>query len=350
MNPNKKLKLEKHTEERQQWSYDDNYYLAIGVDEIKEKLDKYGVAVIPNVLSEQECLEMQQQMWDMLAKLTEKWETPITKDPSTWIHFYKLLPLHSMMFKHWIGHANIMWKLRQHSKIMEVFSQLHNVNTNHLLTSFDGASINLPHEQTNRGFYRGNNWLHMDQAPKRNGKECYQSWVTAFDVHEGDATLSFLEGSHKHHKEFAERFNMKTFDVDWVKIGDNEAQLDFYLNEKGCPRRAIKGSKGMMVVWDSRLIHCGQESMQWREAPNFRFIAYICMMPRMLATPDVLKRRQQLFEEQRMTSHWPHRLNVNGKQPRIYSKDDKVHIDNITPLGKPTNITAVGRRLIGYDN
>jgi hypothetical protein len=37
-----------------------------------------------------------------------------------------------------------------------------------------------------------------------------------------------------------------------------------------------------------------------------------------MATESDLKKKRKYFEEQRMTSHWPHKIKVFAKTPRTY--------------------------------
>jgi len=109
-----------------------------------------------------------------------------------------------MLIQHWgIGHAQFNWDIRQNPKVVNIFAKLWDVNNKDLVTSFDGASIHFPSEETKSGWYKGKDWFHTDQSYTRNDLECYQSWVTAYDVNEGDDTLAFLE---KSHKDFANHF------------------------------------------------------------------------------------------------------------------------------------------------
>ena len=54
-------------------------------------------------------------------------------------------------------------------------------------------------------------------------------------MRDGDATLTVLLGSHKHHAEFASRHRSytKKDDEDWYKLQSQE-ELDFFVKEKGC--------------------------------------------------------------------------------------------------------------------
>ena len=42
-------------------------------DSIKETLDKYGVAIIPEVLDENECSKMLHEIWNYFEFITKKW-------------------------------------------------------------------------------------------------------------------------------------------------------------------------------------------------------------------------------------------------------------------------------------
>lgn len=254
-------------------------------EKLKETLSEFGVAIIPNVINEQEIENMKKGMWEYLEHITKKFPTPISRNqPESWKELYKLYPIHSMLLQHWgIGHAQFLWDLRQNEKILDIWSHLWNVKKENLLVSFDGASIHMPPETTGRGWFKEKKWLHSDQSFLRNDFECVQSWVTAYDVNEGDATLTFLESSHKYHNDFREKFHSiypttnekenKKLKDDWYLLSVKEVK--FY-TQKGCVEKCIKCPAGSMVFWDSRTIHAGKEALQSREKPNFRCVGYIC--------------------------------------------------------------------------
>ena len=108
---------------------------------ILETLNKYGVAIIPNILNQQECDTIKKGMWDYLENITANLSVPIKKNkPSSWASYKQLYPKHSMLLKHWsIGHAQFIWNLRTNYKIIEPFEKIWNVSKEELLVSFDGA-------------------------------------------------------------------------------------------------------------------------------------------------------------------------------------------------------------------
>jgi len=317
-------------------------------DTLKDTIEKYGVAVIPNVLNNQEIDAMKKGTWDTLKHITSKWNKPIDINVSnSWKGIKNLFPLHSMLIQHWsIGHAQYVWDLRQNPKIIDIFANFWNTNQNDLLVSFDGVSIHMPPESTKIGYCHdtGENdfkGLHTDQSYTRNDFECMQSWVTAYDVNEGDATLCILEGSHKFHADFAKEFNVNNKD-DWYLLKSCD-ELTFYTEKNKCIRRHIKCPAGSMVFWDSRTIHKGVESLKTRKTRNFRSVVYICMQPRNATSQNDLDKKIKIFEDMRMTSHWTSKIKLFPKNPRTYGAD----VEEMVPLPKPI-LSNLGKRLVGY--
>jgi hypothetical protein len=321
------------------------------IDKLKATLEQYGVAILPSVLDAKECAAMIDGMWNYLEHVSARLKpSPISRnDPTTWKQMQHLYPLHWMLLKQFgIGHTQMSWNLRQNPKVMAPFAKLWSVEQKDLLTSFDGASFHMPPEVTGAGWNRnGHSWWHTDQNYKRNGFECVQSWVTAVDTSEGDATLAVLEGSHKYHAEFNQQFGVterKDFKpIDWYKLSNDE-EVQWYQITKNCRPVYIRCPAGSMVFWDSRTIHYGREAVKGRTTTDhIRCIAYLCMTPRSLCSESMLTKRMKAFEDLRTTSHWPHKMKLNPTKPRTYGKP----LQEIVPIVAPT-LSAVGRRLVGY--
>ena len=308
---------------------------------LKATIDLYGVAVIPSILNEEECNNMVNGIWDFFEHISNSWEMPINRNnKESWSGFYKLFPLHSMLIQHWnVGHAQASWNVRQNIKIVEIFAHFWGCSINDLLVSYDGLSFNLPPEVTKRGWNRGNTWYHTDQSYTTNDFKCIQSFVTGLDINENDATLSFLEGSNKYHKDFKDEFNITDKD-DWYKL--TKDQEEFYY-KRGYEVKNIKCPKGSLVFWDSRTIHCGIEANKARSVPNIRAVIYLCYMPRSQCNEANLKKKQKAFNELRTTSHYPCKIKLFSKSPRTYGNP----LPAITQIEAP-NLTELGMRLAGF--
>ena len=67
------------------------------------------------------------------------------------------------------------------------------------------------------------------------------------------------------------------------------------------------------------------------------------MTERKRSRPCDLKKKQKAFNEQRMTTHNPHKPKLFSKTPRTYGND----LPNITMLPK-VELNEIGKRLAGF--
>lgn len=310
------------------------------VGDVLKQLNKYGVAVIPNILNTQEISNMKEGGWNTIEHLTSLCKEPVDRNkPETWNTWYSLHPAHNMLLQTYsAGHSQFIWDIRQNPKVANVFSKIWSCEPEELLTSYDALSFHLPPEVTGKGWYQDNDWFHVDAAYSRSEFECVQGLITGYDVNEDDATLSVLEGSHNLHQKFAEEFKVES-NQDWFKLSKEE--LDFYY-ENDCRRHNIKAKAGSLVLWDSRTVHCGMEPLKTRKEPNFRLVTYVCMTPRKWCSDKNLATRRNALEELYMTSHCPHR-------PRLFPKVLKnvTDLPEVPTIPKP-NLTDLGMKLAGY--
>jgi len=311
----------------------------------RDTIDKYGVAVISSVLNKDQIKAMNDGVWDVLEKLTAKFDIPMDRtNPATFSSFYKLEPNHSMLLQYFgVGHSQYIWDIRQNENVANVFAKLWSCRPQDLHTSFDALSFAIPPEIMNstRKGYHHRDWMHCDQSFLRNNLECYQAWVTGFDVADGDATLAILEGSHKLHKEFADSVLKTPTNSEWSKLKEEE---EAWYKEKGCQRKSIKCRAGDMVLWDSRTIHCGQGPLKKRSLKNFRHVVYVCMTPKKMTNDRVLKKRISAFEKRRMTTHMPYKCKLFGLKPQTYGKP----LPNVQSLNEKVDLTELGKSLVGY--
>lgn len=308
---------------------------------LRQTIDTYGVAIIPNVLNDDQCQSIVDGIWDFLEHITQEWTTPIDRNNiDTWKEFYKLYPKHSMLLQHWgVGHAQVSWDIRQNINIIDIFAHFWNCNKEDLLVSFDGFSLHLPPEITNKGWFRGNTWYHTDQSYTKPDFKCIQSFITGLDINPDDATLTIMEGSNKYHSEFRDVYNI-TDKTDWYRLTDEQYQ--FYY-DKGCQIKYIKCPKGSLVLWDSRTIHCGIEPTKKRSEPTIRSIIYLCYMPRHFATKKDLEKKKKAFNDLRTTNHYPCKIKLFSNLPRTYGGE----LPNITPI-PPPDLDDIGETLAGF--
>ncbi len=316
------------------------------LEQAELKLTKYGVCVIPNILSKDECKSCVSDIWAHLEHSSSEWETPMKRtDKSTW-SMKNFNPQHSMLVQHYaIGHCQAAWNIRQNPKVVEAFSHLFDTKQRDMLTSFDGISVCFPPEVVKHGWSGArSSWPHCDTSYTKTidySNIVYQGWVTPVDVGNGDATLACLVKSHKYHKDIANKFELKN-KANWHKLSDKEEKA--YV-DKGCIWNRIKCPAGSLVLWDCRLIHYGQQPMKGRPEENTRFCIYVCMVPRERATPANLRKKIKAFEELRLTSHEPATVKLFPANPS--TRYGPLTTEKIAKVKDP-ELTRLGKRLAGY--
>ena len=94
---------------------------------LKQMITEYGIAIIPNVLDENECVNMVNGISDFLEYITQEFDIPLNRhDTGSWREFYKLYPLHSMLLQHFgVGHAQVSWDIRQNIKIEDFIHKIY---------------------------------------------------------------------------------------------------------------------------------------------------------------------------------------------------------------------------------
>lgn len=309
-----------------------------------ESLHKNGVAILPGVLDSTEQHQMRSGIWDFLEHTTSAWPTPLDREnPKSWSGFPKLQPLHGMQIQNYgVGQAQVSWDIRQNEKILRIFSTIWSVDPADLLVSMDGLSMSLPPEQTHIGWENKKekkSWYHTDQSYTRPDFDCIQSWITANDVNAGDATLAFYSGSHIYHREFAETFGV-TDPKDWFIQSPD--QLQFYA-DRGCRPQRITCPRGSLVLWDSRLVHYGGQPMVERAAANYRYVIYLCYLPRSRCSDEYRQQRIAVFNELKSMSHNVVRGKTFTDRP-MYNYNPELTITNVR---RPV-LSPIGMRLVGF--
>ena len=304
---------------------------------LNEKLKTDGIAVIPNVLSKSQIKSFRKEMWGMFENMTVNLDNPIKEDDElSWKNFFELYPSHAMMIQFWgIGHSGWIWRMRQNPKIIKIFSKIWNVKPEELLVSFDGMSLHLPPETTGRGWYKGNDWFHTDQSRLKKELCCIQGMMTLYDINEGDATFSYKKKSHLKHQSFFEKYKIQNRS-DWHRLTEDE--FDYFTDNV---HQKVKANAGSLILWDSRLFHCGSEPLKTRAKPNFRSVVYICMTPRSFSDEKNLKKKVKAFNNKRTTTHWPHHVRLFNKKPHTFGKKladikdvESVEFDDLSDIGK----------------
>lgn len=267
---------------------------------IKGRLEKYGYAIINNVLKPEEVQEARGYFDEWFLQNKQVRDLHGIIDPHGIFKFSE------------VGHQKHAWYIRTREAVQAPFKEIW--DTDELVVSFDGSCF-IPKEAKNRD----SNWTHTDQAPNKKGLTCVQGFVSLTSNEE--RTFRVYSGSHKLHETVLADEKTKG---DWVRISDE------WVTKNDSKKRVLKVPAGSMVLWDSRCFHQNQYGAPGEE----RLVQYVCFLPKNNPgnNQKMQEKRKNYLETRRTTSHWAYPIRVNGLQPQTYG-DESRKID-YSKLGK----------------
>lgn len=340
-------------------SYERAKYLATTSAEIHDMLQRYGVAVVPNVVSDP------QTVWrEMYTAIEYMYDGFAFHDKCTWPLLRRVSAMkHGMLLQHLgIGWSQFAVNLRQDPVVAGIFAGLWSehmrapIAVNDLFSSADGVSFycNTP---TERGGWhsRDREWMHLDQSAASSGVWGVQGALNLVETKKNDACFSFLECSHLHFDEFMHRLSNQA-KKDGVSFDEhkrftmleNQAQLNFYVNQKKCVPKCMAALPGDLVLWSSKTVHSGIPAVR-PEVPVdpstvfLRGVVYVSYQPKALATAADIKKKIKAFDELRNTTHDAAAgVTLFQKAPHTYGRScDTV----IRPVSQKPVLTPLGASL-----
>lgn len=357
--------------------------------EIYEMLDKYGVCVVPKMLTKDEC----KGHFTSIAKEMEQFIPDFHYEQvDTWDKVKNAKFTHSMIAQTLgYGWFQSIVNLRTKMCFVRLFTWLFSYadygrlglekkwSIWDMFSSADGFSMYLiPDFVKNKKkggelrpnaagyFRRGHDWLHWDQEPS-NSLYTVQSFIhlASNPKEEGrvNAGFAFLEGSHKHQQEFQKRFLAKYEGVNESKANPRfnllscQEEYDFYFMEKHCSYKGIRAKPGDLVLWLSPLIHQGRLGEKPTEATRKqgggmkRSVVYISMQPNVYARTVDKTNKKRAFESLRTTTHdSSYGVQLFNKKPRLYSFEEIQDLKEgrlAKPVEKKPELTDLQKSLFG---
>ena len=260
------------------------------------ELNDRGYTVV-NVAGEDEVERARDLLWIWLSDLG----TGIQRsDPGTWT---------DEAWPDWPGykkygnckseggaHQEAAWFLRGLSKLKEVFQNIY--KTEDLIVSMDGIIVWRSWKEDEARIPTSSK-LHMDQNPfTKPGFQCVQGMLPLYPVTPEVGGTLLVPFSHLDQEKFRTRY------PDW-----SNHERDFCALDDGDPlygsERLVPLHPGDLLLWDSRLVHCGRVGDGGHQEELARASLCVCMGPRDRANQEVLDKRREALKEGWSFSHWP---------------------------------------------
>ena len=278
--------------------FDTTHPLAL---EIRTALLSDGYCVLPKILTNQECAQALDSIWDFVEDTSEG--RVRRGDPSTWKPG-GTDPWPSTGYQSFVDMFQSLgagWVLGEVREFLadRVFEPLY--GTRELHSSKEGFTFlrpqdSIPEVKTN---VCGTEQVlsigeHFDQGFDTKGLTTIQSLVALEDQHPNvDGCFVCYPGSFQLHQDLTQDTYRGQFS--WVPLTDSEI-------EQCGEARHVYLNRGDVVVWRSDLVHCPKLPSQ--VTPRFRAVAYCSMQPASLTPPDAPK--LQAYRERQTGDHRPH--------------------------------------------
>jgi hypothetical protein len=284
------------------------------------KYKEYGVCIVENVFTEEEC----DRNIDEVVSTIEKLGSNVKRDdPKTWIAENLPSQVRPGMFQSILCNLPVIWRVRGDARIHQLFSilysNLRNKNITNLISSIDGINIKPNHVGPYHDPFKDNDWPHIDQT-SGNLFDCIQGQLVLSN------TTACFRCSPKSFLIFNKILELtKTTSSDkWCKLDTSNKELitiiQYLLNDIGGKWQIpIIAPKGSFIFWSSSTIHSSQFSSKVEDNSydiwnGWRAVFYICLRPYedFLTNKNepnaALKKRQKIIQENRSTNHWGERM------------------------------------------
>lgn len=190
------------------------------LDNLNNTLEAYGVAVLPNVFTEEECDKVKNSVFTYLAEEHDVREAD---------DYVKVIPIEGGILN---GYGLALLKevldMKTDERVENVFKKIW--NNEEVTMSMDAINIMPPPKSFKMTRVISPAGFHTDQSSYKKEKCCVQSFINLENTESGDACLSVLKTSHKLHAAFFDE-NGITEPEDWFVL--NSDDYKWFIN-KGC--------------------------------------------------------------------------------------------------------------------
>ena len=312
-------------------------------NKLYKKIKRYGVVIIENVFTEDECNNYTTDILTCFDALKSDLDI---KDLSTWKDENLPPQTRPGMFQSLVGNLPPVWKIRTHNNVQKIFetvySKLRGKNITNFIVSSDGINI----KPVNKSPFHTNktkDWPHIDQT-YGDAYKCIQGQAVFTN------TTACFRASIKSHLIFDKiletlKINNKS---NWLKLNENDFNIvkNIVTNKKIYWQEPIYAKKGSFIIWTSSTIHSAQYAIKNEIINNkdkyngWRSVVYVCYRPREEFTVNEIKKRQNIYYNNRMSNHWS--TKIFAKQPNaMYINISSFHpnIQNYITAGSLLNDT-----------
>ena len=286
------------------------YPVSDDLSQVPILLKEYGVVVIPNVFSDDECNDW---MKEILSNIEAISGNQVNHEvPETWTKD-KLPPQrrYGLYNEHILNNLKPVWEIRKDIRMKEIFkpvySELKGKEVDEFVCSIDGINIQ---PNVSRNIEGEKDWPHCDQTERDDPFKCVQGQVVLTN---STACFRASPTSHRYFREIMEAVRIPDSNINFAPLyGDRlEYIKQNVTTEKEIPYQVpIRAKRGSVILWFSTTIHSAMSAIS-KEEPTpddplkgWRGIVYVCYRPKSEFSIQQLKALEDCIKLNLGTSHW----------------------------------------------
>ena len=190
------------------------------LENLNQTLETYGVAVLPNVFTEEECERVKNGVYSYLAKNHDVHEAD---------DYVKVNPMEGGIINcYGIALIKDVLNMKTDERVENIFKRIW--NNEEVTMSLDAINIMPPKKLFQKSKIISPAGFHTDQSSYKREKCCVQSFINLEHTESGDACLSVLKSSHKFHTNFFDE-NRISEPSDWYVLSSDDYK---WYSSKGC--------------------------------------------------------------------------------------------------------------------
>ena len=283
------------------------YPVSSDLTKVPSLLKEYGVVVIPNVFSNEECNSWMKQILQNMEAISGNHINH--EDPESWTED-KLPPQrrYGLYNEHILNNLKPVWEIRRDSRMQNIFqpvySELKGKEINEFVCSIDGINIqpNISREDVDE-----KDWPHCDQTERDDIFKCVQGQVVLTN---SSASFRASPTSHKHFREIMEAAGVPDSTMNYASLSYHVDKITPSIIPSKKFQVPIQAEKGSVILWFSTTIHSAK-SICHKETPTpddpfrgWRGVVYVCYRPRSEFNKLQLHALQNCVEDNVGTNHW----------------------------------------------
>lgn len=285
------------------------YPVSSDLSEVPSLLKEYGVVVIPNVFSNEECDSWMKEILLNIEAITGNQVNHET--PETWKED-KLPPQRrcGLYNEHILNNLKPVWEIRRDPRMKDIFkpvySELKRKEVDEFVCSIDGINIQPNVERNVEG---ERDWPHCDQTERDDLFKCVQGQVVLTN---SNASFRASPKSHQYFPELMDAAGIPDSSMNFAPLFNHlDKIIPSVITPNNIPFQIpIVAEKGSVILWFSTTIHSAM-SVSCREPPTpddpfkgWRGVVYVCYRPRSEFTSLHLNALEDCLKLNMGTSHW----------------------------------------------